>query len=94
MSRLVLKGKEEGSELVVGLDPPLQSWFWQWYPRGENSEDEGPDVWKDSRSNYDLLGAIDQYADKEHAFTKVVRNFVGGDWDPGEKQKQTHWRQG
>lgn len=108
MSRFILKGKVEGSELVVGLDPPLQEWFWQYWPKGNGEgpdapvtseaiakfaeeQDEGPEVWETSRSQYDLMIAVKKYADLTHELTQQVLEAIGGDLDPGATRPDAHW---
>lgn len=97
MSRITLKGKAKGSELVVGLalinNPNLTHYFWQYYKHGEDNhfDDEQPDDTGEVRSNYKLLEAIDRFADLLHPLTIAVRDEVGSDYDPARGVTKTHW---
>jgi len=99
MSRYILKGKEPGSEVAVGLDNPLQHWFLQYYPKGvdyeppeDSEEEEGPTVWKDTRSNYEMLDFMEEFCDMEHSLFKQVRERISGDFDPHPVVGITHYK--
>jgi hypothetical protein len=86
MSRVSLRTKEPGCELVVGIDPPLQCWFVQYYePEPEDPEEEhGPAVWKMQITRWEVVEYIDQYGDSSCPLVKKVRDKVVMDLDPKE----------
>jgi hypothetical protein len=60
MSRYVLPGKREGYTIAVGLDRPMQEWFFQLYaptPKPTQEDpypDDSPKLWKNTRSHHEI----------------------------------------
>jgi len=94
VSRYSLPGKEPGYHVAVGLDRPLQEWFFQLYAPAPvaTEEDPYPDnepmLWKDTRDHLLIVALMDKYCDMTNDLTKKVRDAIGGDLDPDQVLKK------
>ena len=90
MSRIELQGKDPNVQVIVGLDRPLQQWFYQIWDY--NQEDEAPtrcsmDECLPFRgaSQGEVLEVIAEYAAPSERRTLVER-YIGFDLDPGDAE--------
>ena len=77
MSRVRLNPREPAHEVVVGLDPPLATFFAQVFSDGEPLE------FRPSWSSRDVVEVIDRYAADDER-TRAVRRAVLLDLDPAD----------
>jgi hypothetical protein len=92
MSRVIMKpnASKEITELVVGYDRPLGSWFFQVF-NGEDADGEPvivADKWGDSIS---VANAIMEYADISNKFNKAILVSVIQDICPQVKYGTTQF---
>jgi hypothetical protein len=86
MSRCTIQSKNPDVNLVVGFDPPLQSYFGQaWAANPENEEEEEVPIdqlWEGSHG--ELLEWLEKWQpDLDDPRTKEVYNSIAMDLDPG-----------
>lgn len=92
MSRIRLpinrKNWPDLSEFIVGLDKPLQHWFYQvWGAPPDDPEEDHLPLNENSLtgcSKNQLLEAIELYADPKDDYVQAVAVCVALDLDPGE----------
>jgi hypothetical protein len=84
MSRINLTPKIPNHEVVVGFDPPLQTFFAQVYPPEPDDEnaDHAPLMFKAQWTREEVLDVIDTYAANDQK-TQKVRQAILMDLDPG-----------
>ena len=90
MSRIALQGNDPNVEVIVGLDRPLQQWFYQIWDYNKCDEaptrcsmDECPPLQGASQGT--MLDIIAQYAAPSERRTLVER-YIGFDLDPGDAE--------
>lgn len=83
MSRYELPGKLPGHTVAVGLDRPMQEWFFQLYTP-DSDEDEGPAIWRNTRSHNEICALMREHCDLGDPLTARVMDAIGGDLDPDD----------
>ena len=96
MSRVPLACNNANNQLIVGLDPPLQAYFYQLYgpartvveDDGEEWEDDSPIEWVVTAPRHEVLEMIEKHCDMNDSWTREVYNLIVLDLDPGEARKK------
>jgi len=86
MSRCSIKPKQTDkpiTEVVVGLDRPLGSWFFQVFIQDEDGEESL--LVNEWCNNYRAIELIDQWGDVSDMYTNLVRKHIGDDFDPAQR---------
>lgn len=88
MSRVNLKPKVEGQEVVCGWDPPLNTYFIQVFKDPTDDESlitEFKDVW----SHFEVVRLIVEHAEETPKRDRVISDILNGR-DPGATASNTH----
>jgi len=85
MSRFAIPAKNPNFTIAVGLDRPLQEWFFQLY--GPDADGE-PLFFVDTRSNSRICELIREHADMTDSKAKHVYECIMLDLDPAEDRPQ------
>ena len=90
MSRITLKGTTPNITVVVGLDRPLQQWFYQVWDSKVSKDspvkDSMSEVLHGGASRSDMLAVISEFAEKSER-RSLVENAIALDTDPGDRLK-------
>ena len=87
MSRVAVPCKEKDLELIVGIDPPLQQWFFQLWDYSNGDEPEEPKMDSDpfnGCTRSELIDVINKFGDDSQE-TKSIRDKIAMDLDPASK---------
>ena len=86
MSRIKLKGKTPNLTVVVGLDRPMQQWFYQVWDSKVSEDypvkDSMSEVLQGGASRGDMLEVISKFAKKSER-RSLVEHAIALDTDPG-----------
>lgn len=87
MSRITLKGTTPHRTVVVGLDRPLQQWFYQVWDSKVSEDypvkDSMSEVLHGGPSRSDMLEVISEFAEESER-RSLVENAIALDIDPGD----------
>jgi len=86
MSRITLKGKTPNLTVVVGLDRPMQQWFYQVWDSKVSEDnpvkDSMSEVLQGGASRGDMLEVISEFAEESER-RSLVEHAIALDTDPG-----------
>jgi hypothetical protein len=85
MSRVSLPGNDPSiSEVVVGIDPMMECWFFQvWGVDPDTGLEDEPTVLNDSASRSEMVDAMNMYVDMTNERSNRAYGRIVMDIDPG-----------